>query len=111
MPWRFDKLGIEPARIKAMHRAHEKACAALGLLPVSDRINEILVTKIVELSKTESDPERLCAASSDIWRRVPDPRSQQPESRLGHQRPCAGFRQARRLAAKSKIAENRHRRA
>jgi hypothetical protein len=42
-----------------MHRAYEKACASLGLAPMSDRINE-MVTKIVELSKTEGDPDRLC---------------------------------------------------
>ena len=60
MPWRFDELGIEPARIEAMHTAYRKACAALGLSPMTDRINEILVTKIVELGKTEGDPDRLC---------------------------------------------------
>jgi hypothetical protein len=60
MPWRFDQLGIQPARIEAMHGAYEKACAALGLSPVPHRINEILVTKIMELSETEHDPDRLC---------------------------------------------------
>jgi hypothetical protein len=60
MPWRFDELGIEPARIEAMHGANEKARAALGLSPVLDRINELLVIKIVELSRTEQDPKRLC---------------------------------------------------
>jgi hypothetical protein len=60
MPWRFDKLGIEPARIGAMHAAYEKACTSLGLSLVPDRINEILVTKIVELSQTERDADRLC---------------------------------------------------
>ena len=56
MPWRFDQLGIEPAQIGAMHAAYEKACTSLG----PDRINEILVTKIVELSQTERDADRLC---------------------------------------------------
>jgi hypothetical protein len=60
MPRRFDKLGIEPARIETMHRAYEKACASLGLSPVPDRINEILITKFVDLAKTEQDPDRLC---------------------------------------------------
>jgi hypothetical protein len=60
MPWRFDKLGIEPARIEAMHQAYERACALLDLSPVPDRINEILVTKIVDLSKTDGDPDSLC---------------------------------------------------
>jgi hypothetical protein len=59
MPRRFDKLEIEPAQIGAMHAAYEKACTSLGLSPVPDRINEILVTKIVELSQTERDPDRL----------------------------------------------------
>jgi hypothetical protein len=56
MPWRFDKLGIDPARIKVMHRAYAKACASLDLSPVPDRINEFLVLKIVELSTYENDP-------------------------------------------------------
>jgi hypothetical protein len=43
-----------------MHGAYEKTCAALGLSPVPDRINQILVTKIMELAKTEQDPDRLC---------------------------------------------------
>jgi hypothetical protein len=43
-----------------MHLAYEKACAVLELSPLPDQINEILVTKIVEFSKTEDDPDRLC---------------------------------------------------
>jgi hypothetical protein len=69
MPWRFDKLGIDPARIEAMHKAYEKACVALGLSPVPDRINELLVTKIVELSSDESDPDRICAEALSFYRR------------------------------------------
>jgi hypothetical protein len=69
MPWRFDQLGIEPARMEAMHRAYDKACASLGLSPVPDRINELLVTKIVELSKTEKDPDRLCEKALAYYRR------------------------------------------
>jgi hypothetical protein len=38
----------------------ERACALLDLSPVPDPINEILVTKIVELSKTKGDPDLLC---------------------------------------------------
>jgi hypothetical protein len=68
MPWRFDKLGIEPARIQAMHTAYEKACAALGLSPMPNRITEILVTKIVELSRTESDPNALCESVLAYYR-------------------------------------------
>jgi hypothetical protein len=68
MPWRFDKLGIDPARIETMHRAYESACASLGLSPVPDRINEILVIKIIELSKTENDPDRLCEKALDYYR-------------------------------------------
>jgi hypothetical protein len=60
MTWRFDKLGIDPARIETMHGAYDKACASLGRSPVPDRINEILVIKIVELSKTENDTDRFC---------------------------------------------------
>jgi hypothetical protein len=54
MPWRFDRLGIDPERIERMHSAYEKACAALGLSVVPDRINEILVTKIVELGSADN---------------------------------------------------------
>jgi hypothetical protein len=43
-----------------MHLAYENACAVLELSPLPDQINEILVTKIVEFSKTEDDPDRLC---------------------------------------------------
>ncbi len=60
MPWRFDRLEIEPARIQAMHRAYERARVELGLADIPDKINEILVTKIVELGKTESDADRIC---------------------------------------------------
>jgi hypothetical protein len=69
MPWRFDQLRIDPSRIEAMHRAYEMACAALGLSPVPDRINELLVTKIVELSATENDPDRLCEEALTYYRR------------------------------------------
>ena len=68
MPWRFDKLGIDPARIGAMHAAYERACALLDLSPVPDRINELLVTKIVELSETESDPDALCEKALAYYR-------------------------------------------
>jgi hypothetical protein len=53
MPWRFDKLAIDLERIEKMHRAYEKACAALGLAALPDKINEVLVTKIVELGIVE----------------------------------------------------------
>ena len=48
------KLGIDPGRIEKMHLAYEKACAALGLSVLPDKINELLVTKIVELGGTEN---------------------------------------------------------
>jgi len=61
MPWRFDELAIEPGRIEEMHCAYEKARAALGLALVSDKINEFLVAKIVELGTTEDcGADRLC---------------------------------------------------
>jgi hypothetical protein len=64
MPWRFDKLAINPERIGAMQAAYYKACAQLGLSPTSDRITEILVTKIVELCISgECEPDRLCEAA------------------------------------------------
>jgi hypothetical protein len=53
MPWRFDKLGIDIERIEKMHRAYEKARLALGLAALPDKINEVLVTKIVELGTVE----------------------------------------------------------
>jgi hypothetical protein len=53
MPWRFDKLAFDPERIEKMHRAYEKACATLGLAVLPDKINEMLVTKIVEIGSTE----------------------------------------------------------
>jgi hypothetical protein len=60
MPWRFEKLAIEPERIRAMHAVFYKACAELGLSPTPDRITEILVTKIIDLCTAgECDPDRL----------------------------------------------------
>jgi hypothetical protein len=32
----------------------------LGLSGIPDKVNEILVTKIVELGKTESDADKIC---------------------------------------------------
>jgi hypothetical protein len=61
MPWRFDTLGIHPERIEKMHRAYEKATASLGLTVLPDKINEVLVTKIVELgSKENCSADLLC---------------------------------------------------
>jgi hypothetical protein len=61
MPWRFDKLAIDPERIGAMQAAYYKACAQLGLSPTSDPITEILVTKIIELCTAgECEPDLLC---------------------------------------------------
>jgi hypothetical protein len=48
------KPGIDPEQIEKMHLAYEKACAALGLSVLPDKINEVLVTKIVEISRTEN---------------------------------------------------------
>jgi hypothetical protein len=59
----------EPPRLEAMHRAYDMACASLGLSPVPDRINELLVTKIVELSATERDADRLCEEALAYYRR------------------------------------------
>jgi hypothetical protein len=61
MPWRFDRLAIEPERIQAMQAAYYKACEQLGLPPISDPITAMLVTKIVDLCTAgECDPDRLC---------------------------------------------------
>jgi hypothetical protein len=61
MPWRLDKLAIDPERIGAMQAAYYKACAQLGLSPTSNPITEILVTKIIELCTSgECEPNRLC---------------------------------------------------
>ena len=43
MPSRFNKLAIDPTRIETM-----KPQEALGLAVLPDKINEVLVTKIVE---------------------------------------------------------------
>jgi hypothetical protein len=60
MPWRFDRLAIEPERIQAMQAAYYKACAQLGRSPTSDPTT-ILVTKIIDLCTAgECDPDRLC---------------------------------------------------
>jgi hypothetical protein len=48
------KLGIDPEQIEKMHLAYEKACAALGLSVLADKINEVLVIKIVELGRKEN---------------------------------------------------------
>lgn len=53
MPSRFNGLAIGPERIETMHRAYEKACAAIGLAVLPDKINEILVIKILELGSVE----------------------------------------------------------
>jgi hypothetical protein len=61
MPWRFDRLPIEPERIRAMQAAYYKACAQLGRSPTSDPTTAILVTKIIDLCTAgECDPDRLC---------------------------------------------------
>jgi hypothetical protein len=61
MPWRFDRLAIEPERIGAMQAAYYKACAQLGRSPTSDPTTAILVTKIIDLCTAgECDPDRLC---------------------------------------------------
>jgi hypothetical protein len=61
MPSRFEKLAIQPERIRAMQAAYYKACAELGLSPTSDRLTEILVTKIIDLCAAgECDPNLLC---------------------------------------------------
>jgi hypothetical protein len=61
MPWRFDRLAIEPERIRAMQAAYYKACEQLGLSPTSDPITANLVTKIIGLCTAgECDPDRLC---------------------------------------------------
>ena len=54
MPWRFDKLGIDSARIGAMHAAYERACALLDLSPVPDRID---ATSRDEDRRTQRDRE------------------------------------------------------
>jgi hypothetical protein len=75
MPWRFDKLGIDIERIEKMHRAYEKARVALGLAALPDGINEVLVTKIVELGTVENgSADLLC------------------EKALAHFHAIAGFR-------------------
>jgi hypothetical protein len=68
MPRRFDRLKIEPARIQAMHTAYECVRVELGLADIPDKINNVLVMKIVELGLTESDPDKLCAAVSAYFR-------------------------------------------
>ncbi len=75
MPWRFDKLAIEPERIRAMQAAYYKACEQLGLSPNSDPITAILVTKIIDLCTAgESDPDRLCQLVVAYFRAEPPAR-------------------------------------
>jgi hypothetical protein len=75
MPWRFDKLAIEPERIRAMQVAYYKACEQLGLSPTSDRVTAILVTKIIDLCTAgESDPDRLCQLVVAYFRAEPTAR-------------------------------------
>jgi hypothetical protein len=69
MPWRFDKLAIDPERIGAMQAAYYKACAQLGLSPTSGPITEILVTKIIDLCTAgERDPDHLCEGAVAYFR-------------------------------------------
>jgi hypothetical protein len=72
MPWRFDKLAIEPERIQAMQAAYYKACEQLGLSPASDPITAMLATKIIDLCTAgERDPDRLCQSVVDHFRAEP----------------------------------------
>lgn len=55
------KVGIDPEQIEKMHLAYEKACAALGLSVLPDKINEVLVTKIIELGGRQTcSVDHLC---------------------------------------------------
>jgi hypothetical protein len=75
MPWRFDRLAIEPERIHAMQAAYYKACEQLGLSPTSGEITAILVTKIIDLSTAgECDPDRLCQLVVTYFRADPTAR-------------------------------------
>jgi hypothetical protein len=67
MPWRFHNLN-RSWEDQAMHMAYEKDAPHLVFRPMPDRITEILVTEIVELSKTESDPDQLCKSVLAYYR-------------------------------------------
>jgi hypothetical protein len=76
MPWRFDRLAIEPERIRAMQAAYYKACEQLGLSPASDPITAKLVTKIIDLCTAgECDPDRLCQLVVTYFRADPTVRA------------------------------------
>ena len=69
MPWRFDRLAIEPERVRAMRGAYYKTCAELRIPPNSDRATEIIVTKIIALCTAgECDPDRLCELTVAYFR-------------------------------------------
>jgi hypothetical protein len=75
MPWRFDRLAIEPERIRAMQAAYYKACEQLGLSPASDPITADLVAKIIDLCTAgERDPDRLCQLVVAYFRADPTAR-------------------------------------
>jgi hypothetical protein len=51
-------------QIDTIHAAYERTCAALQLSSTSDRLTELVVTKIIELAKAgELDAERLSEAA------------------------------------------------
>jgi hypothetical protein len=51
---------FDPAQLRAMGIAFEKCCESLGLTDTTDRLTEIIASKIVEAAKAgESDPVRL----------------------------------------------------
>ena len=75
MPWRFDRLAIEPERIRAMQAAYYKACEQLGLSPASDPITANLVIKIIDLCTAgERDPDQLCQLVVTYFRADPTAR-------------------------------------
>src|SRR5262249_12661190 len=46
-------------QVQAIERAYDLTCASLGLSRTADQITEIVAETIIDLARTEADPERL----------------------------------------------------
>jgi hypothetical protein len=56
----FSKFDVNPERIEAMRAAFQRVCDILQLdCGRDDPVTELVVMKIIDLAKTELDPERL----------------------------------------------------
>jgi nucleotide-binding universal stress UspA family protein len=59
-----NKSAFTPEEVRAIRSAYQRACAALGLSTIPDRLTGIVAQKIIEMAYAEElDPERLARAA------------------------------------------------